>query len=147
MDAFNHWVHDAQRDTADVPDSQKSEACREPNEKPYDSADLEPTRNGRGTGASPNRKRQECRVPDRTHDNSPYQLGLSHRSQGQVRYRLKTAYRDGTTHIVLEPLDFIARLAALVPPPRVHLTRYHGVFAAIAAGSECDCIEAAICSA
>jgi hypothetical protein len=25
-------------------------------------------------------------------------------------------YRDGTTHIVLEPLDFIARLAALVPP-------------------------------
>jgi hypothetical protein len=51
-------------------------------------------------------------------------------AQGQVRYRLKTAYRDGTTHIVLEPLDFIARLAALVPPPRVHLTRYHGVFAA-----------------
>jgi hypothetical protein len=30
---------------------------------------------------------------------------------------------------VLEPLDFIARLAALVPPPRMHLTRYHGVFA------------------
>ena len=47
-------------------------------------------------------------------------------AQGLVRYRLKTAYRDGTTHIVLEPLDFIARLAALVPPPRVHLTRFHG---------------------
>jgi hypothetical protein len=31
---------------------------------------------------------------------------------------------------VLEPLDFIARLAALVPPPRVRLTRFHGVFAA-----------------
>jgi hypothetical protein len=45
-------------------------------------------------------------------------------AQGQVRYRLKTPYRDGTTHIVLEPLDFIARLAALVPPPRVHLTRF-----------------------
>jgi len=30
---------------------------------------------------------------------------------------------------VFEPLDFIARLAALVPPPRAHLTRYHGVFA------------------
>jgi hypothetical protein len=54
-------------------------------------------------------------------------------TQGQVRYCLKTAYRDGTTHIVLEPLDFIARLAALVPPPRVHLTRFHGVFAAHAA--------------
>jgi hypothetical protein len=25
------------------------------------------------------------------------------------------AYRDGTTHVVFEPLDFMARLAALVP--------------------------------
>ena len=50
-------------------------------------------------------------------------------ASGQVRYTLKTPYRDGTTHMVLEPLDFIARLAALVPPPRMHLTRYHGVFA------------------
>jgi len=48
---------------------------------------------------------------------------------GQVRYPLKTPYRDGTTHVVLEPLDLMARLAALVPPPRMHLTRYHGVFA------------------
>jgi hypothetical protein len=46
---------------------------------------------------------------------------------------LKTPHRDGTTDIVLEPLDSIARLAALVPPPRVHLTRFHGVFAAHAA--------------
>lgn len=38
-------------------------------------------------------------------------------------------YRNGTTHVIFEPLDFIARLAALVPPPRVNLTRYHGVFA------------------
>jgi hypothetical protein len=50
-------------------------------------------------------------------------------SSGQVRYQLKTPYRDGTTHIVMEPLDLIARLAALIPPPRMHLTRYHGVFA------------------
>ena len=48
---------------------------------------------------------------------------------GQVRYTLKTPYRDGTTHIVLEPLDLLARLAALVSPPRMHLTRFHGVFA------------------
>jgi hypothetical protein len=54
-------------------------------------------------------------------------------AQGQVRYRLTTPYRDGTTHIVLEPVDFMARLAALVPPPRVHLTRFHGVFAPDAA--------------
>jgi hypothetical protein len=50
-------------------------------------------------------------------------------SQGNVRYQLKTPYRDGTTHVIFEPLDFIARLAALVPKPRVNLTRYHGVFA------------------
>ena len=50
-------------------------------------------------------------------------------ASGQVRYTLKTPYRDGTTHILLEPLDLMARLAALVPKPRMHLTRYHGVFA------------------
>lgn len=54
---------------------------------------------------------------------------LSLTPQAGVRYTLKTPYRDGTAHVVLEPLDFIARLAALVPTPRVHLTRYHGVFA------------------
>jgi len=30
---------------------------------------------------------------------------------------------------LVEPLDFISRLAALVPKPRVNLTCYHGVFA------------------
>jgi hypothetical protein len=45
-------------------------------------------------------------------------------AQRLVRYTLKTPYRDGTTHVMFEPLDFIARLAALVPKPRVHLTRY-----------------------
>ena len=48
---------------------------------------------------------------------------------GQMRYTLKTPYRDGTTHIVLEPLDLMERLAALVPAPRMHLTRDHGVLA------------------
>ncbi len=46
-----------------------------------------------------------------------------------MRYQLKTPYRDGTTHVIFEPLDFIARLAAPVPKPRVNLTRFHGVFA------------------
>jgi len=54
---------------------------------------------------------------------------LSLTANGQVRYQLKTPYRDGTTHVIFEPLDFIARLAALVPKPRVNLTRFHGVFA------------------
>ena len=30
--------------------------------------------------------------------------------QGYVRYTLKTRYRDGTTHIILEPLDFMYRM-------------------------------------
>jgi hypothetical protein len=54
---------------------------------------------------------------------------LSLTEGGRVRLALKTAYRDGTTHVIFEPEDFIARLAALVPKPRAHLTRYHGVFA------------------
>jgi hypothetical protein len=54
---------------------------------------------------------------------------LSLTESGQVRCALKTPYRDGTTHVIFEPEDFMARLAALVPKPRAHLTRYHGVFA------------------
>ena len=54
---------------------------------------------------------------------------LSLTNNGLVRYQLKTPYRDGTTHVFFEPLDFLARLAALVPRPRVNLTRFHGVFA------------------
>ena len=54
---------------------------------------------------------------------------LSLTPNGNVRYQLKTPYRDGTTHVIFGSLDFIARLAALVPKPRVNLTRFHGVFA------------------
>ena len=54
---------------------------------------------------------------------------LSLTSNGNIRYQLKTPYRDGTTHVIFEPLDFIARLAALIPKPRANLTRFHGVFA------------------
>ena len=54
---------------------------------------------------------------------------LSLTRNGQIRYELKTPYNDGTTHVIFEPLDFISRLAALVPKPRVNLTRFHGVFA------------------
>ena len=39
---------------------------------------------------------------------------LSLTPNGNVRYQLKTPYRDGTTHVIFQPLDFIARLAALV---------------------------------
>ena len=48
---------------------------------------------------------------------------------GQVVLKLKTPWRDGTTHLVLSPLEFMQRLAALVPRPRLHLIRFHGVLA------------------
>ncbi|MGH8510782.1 MAG: transposase, partial [Gammaproteobacteria bacterium] len=48
---------------------------------------------------------------------------------GQVVLTLKTPYRDGTTHIVMSPLEFMQRLAALVPRPRLHLIRFHGALA------------------
>jgi hypothetical protein len=54
---------------------------------------------------------------------------LSTNKKGQVIYKLKKAYDNGTTQIVLDPLDFLSRLASLVPKPRVNLTRFHGVFA------------------
>ena len=54
---------------------------------------------------------------------------LSMTRNGQVRYELKTPWRNGTTHVIFEPLDFISRLVALIPNPRVNLTRFHGVFA------------------
>ncbi len=50
-------------------------------------------------------------------------------SNGNIIYNLKTPYDDGTTHVVLSPQEFIGRLAALIPKPRVNLTRFHGVFA------------------
>mgnify|MGYP001547886975 CR=1 FL=1 len=54
---------------------------------------------------------------------------LSLSSTGKVVYTLKTPHRDGTTQVAFEPVDFVARLAALVPKPRINLTRYHGVLA------------------
>ena len=50
-------------------------------------------------------------------------------SAGQALLRMETPWRDGTTHIVMAPLEFMQRLAALVPRPRLHLIRFHGVLA------------------
>jgi hypothetical protein len=42
---------------------------------------------------------------------------------------LKNPFRDGTTHVLFSPEDFIARLVARVPRPRLNPTRNPGVFA------------------
>jgi len=54
---------------------------------------------------------------------------LSLLPDGRLLYRLKHRWRDGTTHVIYEPLELLERLAALVPPPRFNLTRYSGVLA------------------
>ena len=52
---------------------------------------------------------------------------LSELPDGRLLYRLKRAWRDGTSAVIFDRQDFIAKLAVLVPAPRAHLTRYHGV--------------------
>ena len=49
---------------------------------------------------------------------------------GLVRIELKKAFRDGTYAIDLDPLSLLCRLAAAVPPPRLHTVRYSGVLGA-----------------
>ena len=48
---------------------------------------------------------------------------------GNVAYRVKSPRSARATHRVMTPMEFMARLSALVPPPRAPLVRYHGVFA------------------
>jgi hypothetical protein len=50
------------------------------------------------------------------------------RKDGKVVFDLKRAKKGNVRQLVFEPLAFLARLVALVPPPRFHLTRFFGVF-------------------
>lgn len=54
---------------------------------------------------------------------------LSECYPNKLIYKMKTHWHDGTTHVSFSYLDFIARLVALIPPPRMNLIRYHGVYA------------------
>jgi hypothetical protein len=58
---------------------------------------------------------------------------LSELPDGRLLYRLKRPWRDGSTAVIFEKQDFIAKLAVLTPAPRAHLTRYHGVLGPCAA--------------
>jgi hypothetical protein len=48
-------------------------------------------------------------------------------SDGRLLYRFKRPWRDGTTHIVLTPLELLEKLSAIVPAPKTHLVRYSGI--------------------
>ncbi|MDG2144028.1 MAG: transposase [Planctomycetota bacterium] len=56
-------------------------------------------------------------------------IRLSFAPDGRIVHELRAPFRDGTTHFIFEPLAFIERLAALVPPPRLPQLTYHGVLA------------------
>jgi hypothetical protein len=53
---------------------------------------------------------------------------LSELPDGRLAYRLKRPL-GGRETLLLQPTELLRRLATLVPPPRAHLVRYHGVFA------------------
>jgi hypothetical protein len=54
---------------------------------------------------------------------------LERRDAERVIYRLPKPQHDGITALTLTPLELIDHLAALIPPPRRHRHRYHGVLA------------------
>ena len=54
---------------------------------------------------------------------------LSVLPDGRLLYRLKRRWRDGTSHVIFQPLELIEKLTALVPAPRFNLVRYSGVLA------------------
>ena len=59
----------------------------------------------------------------------PLTLGrLTKDDDGRYRYRMKRTVR-GKDELVLTGLQLVQKLALLVPPRRIHLVRFHGVFA------------------
>jgi hypothetical protein len=58
---------------------------------------------------------------------------LERRADGRILVELRKAWRDGTTHLLLEPFELLEKLAALTPRPAAHLLLYHGVLAPHAA--------------
>jgi hypothetical protein len=54
---------------------------------------------------------------------------LSELPDGDLTLRLKRPWSDGTTHLLFSPGELIEKLVPLIPRPRAHVTRYHGVLA------------------
>jgi len=72
------------------------------------------TRRGRRPTARPRSARALCRYVCRP---PIAQERLEETANGKLRYSLKKAWRDGTVALVLEPLDLLARVCALISPP------------------------------
>ncbi len=52
---------------------------------------------------------------------------LTESSRGQLVFKLPHPRADGATHLLLDPLELIEKLTLLIPPPRFHTLRFHGV--------------------
>ena len=54
---------------------------------------------------------------------------LHRRNNGDVLLELKSEWSDGTRAMSFTPHEFIEKLIAIIPPPRIHGVRFHGVLA------------------
>jgi hypothetical protein len=60
----------------------------------------------------------------------PIALGrLGSTRDGKITYRVKHRAPGKPAELILTKLELLEKIAALIPPPRVHLVRYHGVLA------------------
>lgn len=82
------------------------------------------------TGAGSSGSAATSPAPPLAHDR------LEVRPDGRLALRLKTRWRDGTTHILMERHELLERLVPLIPPPRAHQVRYHGVLAPCASARD-----------
>jgi len=78
-------------------------------------------------GRDRNRLERVCRYLLRP----PFALeAVARTTDGQVRVHFKKPNRFGATYAQMSPHTFLARLCALVPPPRAHTVLYYGVLSA-----------------
>lgn len=52
---------------------------------------------------------------------------ISLNEKGEILYELKHS-SDGATHVLFSPLEFLEKLASIIPPPKKHLVKYYGCF-------------------
>jgi len=55
-------------------------------------------------------------------------LTLTERGLVRIELRRPWPTADGASALIFEPVEFLRRLAALIPPPFAHLIRYHGLY-------------------
>jgi hypothetical protein len=50
-------------------------------------------------------------------------------NQGEILFEMKTTWGDGTRAILFSPKELIEKLVAIIPQPRIHQVRFHGILA------------------